>query len=133
MTTQAQHLAPATFPPRWATVAAYGVVLWVVFLLLIRNFGAFLFVPGSVQLLLSFALLVPVAALAVRSLALFGVKDSEALLGLTIATIPALMLDAIAFTWTTWYGPAAQTGAAFILWGVGWTYIFALMQQRSAR
>ena len=133
MTTQTQHLAPATFPHRWPAVAAYGVVLWVVFLLLIRNFGTMMFVLGSVQLLLSFVLLVPIAAVAVRSLALFGVKDSEALLGLTIATIPALMLDAIAFTWTTWYGPTAQTGAAFILWGVGWTYIFALMQQRSAR
>ena len=133
MTTQTQPITNISAPLRWPFFAAYGIVLWFVFALVIRTFGAVLFVPGSLQLVLSFALLVPIAYLGVWSLEALGAKGPLLLPALVVATIPAGLLDGLALTWTTLYGPAAQTGAAWILWGVAWTLLFALTWRKNAR
>jgi hypothetical protein len=110
---------------------AYGVVVWFVFLLLIRNFGPALATPGSVELALTFVALVPISYALVWVVGLLGARGADLLPAVALATVPALLLDAMALTYSTLYGAAALTGAAWLLWGVGWILIFAWFGSRT--
>lgn len=127
---------PGLLTPRQAAaVSALSVFYWFVaaqFIRLTLPAGWFGGVPGAVL----FALSVPGAWLLVRSVRRVGALRTDQLVaGVAVADAAALICDGVAFTWFPGlYGaPDAdlRLGAAWLLWGVGVTLVWAVAGSRA--
>jgi len=113
----------------------FGVAFWFVAAMVVHLLPA-LFDGGLKQALL-FAVSIPFCWVSVRVAAfVIGVTVQEVLIPAVIGTIVATFLDGVAMTWFSglYHGISAETqfGAAWILYGVGWILLFALLVRKLA-
>jgi hypothetical protein len=117
-------------------LAAWGVLLWFVFAMIIRFAASFWFDGGWPTVLLFVASL-PLAAMMVGSTRrMFGISGACLVAGVSIANAAALLCDGIAFTWTGIYGsgrPELLVASAWLLWGVGMVTLAAVWAGRPRR
>lgn len=114
-----------------AILAIYGTILWFLAAILVRNFGPMGLLDG-VWGIITYALVVPStvpAIIAARPLA--RLRRDQTVVGITVVTATALLLDGIAHAWfPAIYGshPALIVkGAAAIFWGAGVGLVLALI------
>ena len=109
-----------------------SVILWAVGVLTIRLAAPLgVFSPGfSIVLMLA---TIPLAWQTVDLAVRLAGRDSPLLAVATLVSMPALLLDGLAMTWTPGiYGPAAlplRAEAAWLLWFVGISLAVALLRQ----
>jgi Family of unknown function (DUF5367) len=101
-----------------------GAAFWFIFLLLIRSWGAYLFINGNPWLPCLFGLSFPLAWVLVKISAAIGQVQGENLLtAIVIMSITAMSLDSIGLTWfQNWYDlepTQLLLVAAWLLWGLG--------------
>lgn len=112
--------------------ASIGAGFWLIFLLLIRFWGEYLFIVGldaqnenhNPWLLGLFIVSIPLAWVLLKIGTTIGKVEGERVLTATVVmSLTAMLLDGIALTWfQPWYGlESAQLllVAAWLLWGVG--------------
>jgi hypothetical protein len=111
-----------------------GVVFWFVAAMMIRLMGTAVLNPDSLKMVLLFVLTFPFGFASMRLIgAIVGLRGVAFLPAVLVMSMTAVFLDAIAFTWTGLYGLPAESriyGAAWILWGLGCIYFFALLDSR---
>jgi Family of unknown function (DUF5367) len=107
-----------------------GDVLWFVAAMFIRFAGQGLFTAGNPWLIALFVGSLPVAwALVAIPCRMLRVARPHYVKAATLMAAPALLLDGVAITWfPTLYGvgvPGLELAAAWLLWGVGASFVFA--------
>lgn len=117
-------------PPQIATLAGWGVVLWLIVALAIRAAPGLLFDRGWPTVAL-FAL-APLNAWLTIGLTrrLFSLDPRQIVPAAVIASAAAMLCDCVALTWTTLYGPGTKDltpVGALLLWGVANILIVALI------
>lgn len=105
-----------------------GVVLWFVFVLVIRAIPWAL--DGGVRNALLFVGSIPAAWLLVKIVRVAAALEPNTLFeGVVVATFSAMFLDGLVFTFVShWYGSTetlVRLGAGYILWGAGLGIIIA--------
>ena len=112
--------------------ASIGAGFWLVFVLLIRFWGEYLFIVGVASqnenrnpwLLGLFIISIPLSWVLIKtSMTICKVEGNRVLTATAIVTITAMLLDGIALTWfQNWYGlepTRLVLVAAWLLWGAG--------------
>jgi Family of unknown function (DUF5367) len=104
--------------------ASIGAGFWLVFVLLIRFGGKYLFIERNPWLLGLFIISIPLAWVLIKMVTtIVKVEGSRVLTATAIVTITAMLLDGIALTWfQNWYGlepTRLVLVAAWLLWGAG--------------
>lgn len=125
--------SPSTL--RLPRLVAVGIALWFLAAMMVRFIGPFVFVEGSVSLVLTFALTIPLAwPFFWLGKALSGARGADVLPAVSILTFVALCLDGVALTWLRdLYGPTYAYGGPWIMWGAGLILMVALLHtQRRA-
>jgi hypothetical protein len=112
-----------------------GAAFWLVFLLLIRFWGEYLFVDRNPWLPCLFVVSIPVAWVLVKIGMMIGKVEGERVLTTTVLmSLTAMLLDGIALTWFQhWYGlepTQLLLVAAWLLWGVGVCLAFGYWESR---
>lgn len=111
--------------------AIIGVVLWFVFLWVVR------WIPwafdGGVRSALLFVVTIPGAWLLVKVVAWAAALEPATLFeGVVVATVAAMFVDGLVFTFVShWYGTSethVRFGAAFILWGAAMGIFIAWLE-----
>lgn len=110
--------------------ASIGAGFWLVFVLLIRFWGEYLFIVGGASqnenhnpwLLGLFVVSIPLAWVLVKIVTtICNVKGNRVLTATVMMSITAMLLDGIALTWfQNWYGlepTRLVLAAAWLLWG----------------
>lgn len=131
------HICP---PPLTTTqiaiLAIYGVVLWFLAAMLVRNIGPMGALDGGWGAL-TYALIIPgtvPAIIAARPLA--KLRRDQTLAGIAVITATALLLDGVAHAWFPGiYGtdPALIVkGAGAIFWGAGVGLVLAFIMNKGA-
>lgn len=125
-----QEQTSATPALRLPWLITLGIFFWFVAAMIIRFVGPYLFIPGSVILAVTFALSIPFAWLFYKSAILAaGAKGATLMPSVLIMNCTAMLFDGIALTFfPTLYGPTFAIGGAWILWGLAWIQIFALLK-----
>jgi hypothetical protein len=101
-----------------------GAGFWLVFVLLIRVGGEYLFIDRNPWLLGLFIISIPLAWVLIKIVTTTTkVEGNRVLTATAIVTITAMLLDGIALTWfQNWYGlepTKLVLVAAWLLWGAG--------------
>ncbi len=125
--------SPSTLRVPW--LIALGVAFWFLAAMMVRFIGSFVFIEGSITLVLTFALTIPMAwAFFWLGKALSGARGADLLPAVSILTFVALCLDGVALTWfRELYGPTYAYGGPWIMWGAGLILMVALLHtQRHA-
>ncbi len=116
---------------RWVLI---GVVFWFVAAMMIRFMGTAVLDPKSINMVLLFVLSFPFGFVSMRLIgSIVGLRGAAFLPAVLVMSMTAGFLDAIAFTWTGLYGLPTESriyGAAWILWGLGCIFFFALLDSR---
>jgi hypothetical protein len=108
--------------------AITGIVLWFVFMTIIRN------VPwvfdGGIRSIILFLAAIPLNFPLIAIVkSVVGLNEHTLFEGMVIATFAAMLFDGGVFTFVSqWYGATTQHalfGAGFILWGAAWGMIVA--------
>jgi Family of unknown function (DUF5367) len=104
--------------------ASIGAGFWLVFLLLIRFWGEYLFINRNPWLLGLFIISIPLAWVLIKIVTtITKVKGNQVLTATVIMSITAMLLDGIALTWfQNWYGlepTRLVLVGAWLLWGAG--------------
>jgi Family of unknown function (DUF5367) len=112
--------------------ASIGAGFWLIFLLLIRFWGEYLFIVGVAAqnenrnpwLLGLFIISIPLAWVLIKIGTTIGKVKGEGILTATVTmSITAMLLDGVALTWfQPWYGLESTQlvlVAAWLLWGAG--------------
>jgi hypothetical protein len=111
-----------------------GVVFWFVAAMMIRLMGTTVLDPKSINMVVLFVLSFPFGFASMRLIgSIVGLHGAAFLPAVLVMSMTAVFLDAIAFTWTDLYGLPAESriyGAAWILWGLGCIFLFALLDSR---
>ena len=120
--------SPSTLRLPW--VIALGVAFWFLSAMMVRFLGPFVFVEGSITLVFTFVLTIPIAWVFFwLGTALSGARGADVLPAVAILTFVALCLDGIALTWfRDLYGPTYGYGGPWIMWGAGLILMVALLQ-----
>jgi len=115
---------------RVAVWVSIGVAFWFIAAMMVRVMGTAVF-DGSWSMVVLFALTFPFGFLSLRLIgALVGLRGVAFLPAVVVMTMTATLLDGIALTWTGLYGLPLENrvyGAAWILWGLGCIFLFALL------
>jgi hypothetical protein len=101
-----------------------GAGFWLVFVLLIRVGGEYLFIDRNPWLLGLFIISIPLAWVLIKIVTtITKVKGNQVLTATVIMSITAMLLDGIALTWfQNWYGlepTRLVLVGAWLLWGAG--------------
>ena len=114
---------------RLPRLIAVGVALWFLAAMMVRFLGPFVFVEGSITLVLTFAVTILIAwPFFWLATALSGARGADVLPATSILTFVALCLDGIALTWfRELYGPTYAYGGPWIMWGAGLILMVALL------
>ncbi|HLM52154.1 MAG TPA: hypothetical protein VK325_00830 [Pseudoxanthomonas sp.] len=114
-------------------IAGWGMFLWLIVALAIRIAPPVLFERGAWTALL-FASALPNAWITIRlTRRLFSLAPWQIVPAAACASAAAMLLDGVALTWTTLYGPENKDlvpAAAMLLWGVAWILVFAFVESR---
>ena len=136
-TTQAQLTQVSQVPMTVSRVAVWvsiGVVFWFIAAMMVRLMGTAVFNTQGVSMVLLFALTFPFGFVSLRFIGwMVGLRGAGFLPAVMVMSMTAGFLDAIAFTWTDLYGLPLESrvyGAAWILWGLGCIFLFALLDSR---
>jgi Family of unknown function (DUF5367) len=104
--------------------ASIGAGFWLVFVVLIRVGGEYLFIDRNPWLLGLFIISIPLAWVLIKIVTtITKVEGNRALTATVIVTITAMLLDGVALTWfQSWYGlepTKLVLVGAWLLWGAG--------------
>lgn len=115
-----------------------GASFWFVAAMFIQYGGPGIFYPGSHWLIVLFAGTLPLGWAFIRlTLAIGGVKPSDALSPVAIMCATGMIMDGIAISQVpALYGDSSghvALGAAWLLWGVGVLITMALVMQSKGR
>lgn len=125
--------SPSTLRVPW--LIALGVAFWFLAAMMVRFIGPFVFIEGSVTLVLTFVFSIPIAwTFFWLANILSGARGADVLPAVNILTFVALCLDGVALTWFRGlYGPTYAYGGPWIMWGAGLILMVALLHtQRRA-
>ena len=134
MTTMTVSASPALPLPR---LTLLGVFFWFLAAMAIRFFGPSLLVRGSLAPMFVFLATVPLAWGLLRlAMAMGRVRGAVVLPALAVMSLVAMMLDGVAITWVPeLYGVAPDAmgmAAAWLLWGVAWTFVWAFYRREQS-
>ncbi len=128
-TTQVAQV-PMTLP-RVAVWISIGAAFWFIAAMMVRLMGTAVFNTQGLSMVVLFALSFPFGFSAVKLIGwMVRLRGVAFLPAVVVMTTTAVFLDAIAFTWTGLYGLPLESrvyGAAWILWGIGCIFLFALL------
>ena len=115
-----------------------GAFFWFVAAMFIKYGGPGIFQEGSHWIIVLFAATLPLSWAFIRlTLAIGGVKTSDALAPVAIMCATGMMMDGIAIShFPALYGDSSghvALGAAWLLWGVGVLITMALYMQSKGR
>lgn len=118
--------------------ATLGAAFWLIFLLLIRFWGEYLFIDSNPWLLCLFLVSIPVAWVLVKIGTTIGKVQGESVLTATVLmSVTAMLLDGVGLTWfQNWYGlepTQLLLAAAWLLWGVGISLAIGYWESRRVR
>lgn len=121
--------------PKKVAAATTGIILWFVFLIVIR-FAPWAFDGGARSAIL-FLVTIPLMYVLVAALkAVLGLNEHTIFEAVTIAIFAAAPVDGLVFTFVPhWYGATTEHalfGAGLILWGIGWALIMAWIRYTRA-
>ena len=131
MTTMTVSASPALPLPR---LIVLGVFFWFLAAMAIRFFGPSLLVRGSLAPVFVFLATIPLTWGLLRLATAMGrVRGAAVLPALAVMSLVAMMLDGVAITWVPeLYGVAPDAvgmAAAWLLWGVAWTFVWAFYRR----
>lgn len=134
MTTMTVSASPALPLPR---LTLLGVFFWFLAAMAIRFFGPSLLVRGGLPSMFVFLATVPLAWGLLRlAMAMGRVRGAAVLPALAVMSLVAMMLDGVAITWVPeLYGVAPDAmgmAAAWLLWGVAWTFVWAFYRREQS-
>ena len=118
-------------------LALLGVFFWFLAAMAIRFFGPSLLVRGSLAPVFVFLATVPLTWGLLRlAMAMGRVRGAAVLPALAVMSLVAMMLDGVAITWVPeLYGVAPDAvgmAAAWLLWGVAWTFVWAFYRREQS-
>ena len=112
----------------WVSI---GVAFWFIAAMMVRGMGTAVFNIQGLSMVLLFALTFPFGFLSLRLIGwMVGLRGVAFLPAVVVMSMTATLLDGVALTWTKLYGLPLESrvyGAAWILWGVGCIFLFALL------
>jgi hypothetical protein len=114
----------------YLTFMGLGVFFWLAFLIIIRLMGSTVFSTSNPLLLAVFILSIPLVLVIIIAVArVTNTPTHDMLVPIVIIDFTALLIDGLAVGFTNLYGPTHDqiaAAAAYLLWGVALTLIWAL-------